>query len=62
MTDKATDVTVAQADWTEWAWFVGPHEDEFPWGRYSTRQQAIDEGMIQFAEHRNLEKVISRDD
>lgn len=76
-------------DWTQWAWFVGPNEEEFNWGRYASREQAInegngfcfddgqeyfiieargcasepdDEGMIQFAEYRNLEKVLSHDD
>lgn len=70
--------------WSQWAWFAGPHEDEFSWGRYPTRQSAInegngfcttegqpfyiveargyasesdEEGMIQFAETRNLERV-----
>ena len=86
---KQEDREKQKSDWTQWAWFAGPHEDEFTWGRYLTRQTAInegngfctherqpfyiveargyasepdDEGMIQFAETRNLERVNSADD
>lgn len=80
--------TSAQHDWSQWAWFAGPHEDELTWGRYPTRRAAIcegngycnedgevfyiceargigsepdDEGMIQFAEHRKAQRVLSTD-
>lgn len=39
--DNPTEVN---QDWSQWAWFAGPYDDEFTWGRYPTRQAAINEG------------------